>query len=423
MHFEKRAFKNGLRAVVAPMADTQAATLWVLFGTGSKYEKKSINGISHFLEHLFFKGTKSRPKPGQVNRELDRLGARSNAFTSKEYTGYYVKAAAKHFDTALDIVSDILLEPLFKKEEIEKERGVILQEISMYEDDPRRQSYEVFEELMYGDQPAGWDTAGYPETVKNIKREDITHYKDSHYLTSNAVVVVAGNVNAEETFGKIDKAFSRMKEGKKIRKLKVTERQHSPQVKFKKKDVDQTHVRIGVRAYDMFDERRYALNVLQTILGGNWSSRLWTELREKLGLTYYVNAAQEEYTDTGYLLASAGVPHGSLERVAKKIVEVFRESKTKGFSDKDLNFAKEYIRGSMALAFESTDEVATFLASQELFYNKIMTPEDILGKIEKVTKGDIMKIARDIFKPEKINLAAIGPEASAEPYKKILAHL
>ena len=423
MHFEKKTFENGLRAVVSPMADTQAATLWVLFGTGSKYEKKDINGISHFLEHLFFKVTKSRPKPGQVNRELDRLGAHSNAFTSKEYTGYYVKAAAKHFDTALDIVSDILLEPLFKKEEIEKERGVILQEISMYEDDPRRQSYEVFEEPMYGDQPAGWDTAGYPDTVKNITRGDIVHYKESHYLTSNAVVAVAGNVIAEETFEKIGNAFRKMERGEKIEKPKVREAQRAPQVRFKKKDVDQTHVRIGVRAYDMFDERRYALSVLQTILGGNWSSRLWTELREKLGLTYYAKASQEEYTDTGYLLASAGVPHQTLDKVAKKIVEIFHAAKTKGVSDKELDFAKEYIRGSMALQFESTDEVATFLAAQELFYGKIMTPEEILKKIEKVTKGDIMKVARDIFKPQNINLAAIGPEADEAAYKKILAQV
>ncbi|MEK9166440.1 MAG: insulinase family protein, partial [Patescibacteria group bacterium] len=186
---------------------------------------------------------------------------------------------------------------------------------------------------------------------------------------------------------------------------------------------DQTHLVMGVQGYDMFDERRYALSVLQTILGGNWSSRLWTELREKLGLTYYAKASQEEYTDTGYLLASAGVPHQTLDKVAKKIVEIFHAAKTKGVSDKELDFAKEYIRGSMALQFESTDEVATFLAAQELFYGKIMTPEEILKKIEKVTKGDIMKVARDIFKPQNINLAAIGPEADEAAYKKILAQV
>ncbi len=423
MHFEKKTFKNGLRAIVAPMKDTQAVTLWVLFGTGSKYEIKRLNGISHFLEHLFFKGTKHRPKAGQVNRELDRLGSEHNAFTSKEYNGYYVKAAAKHFDTALDIVSDILIEPLFKKEEIERERGVILQEISMYEDDPRRQAFDIFEELLYGDQPAGWDVGGYPATVKNIKRDDIVAYKESHYLTSNAVVAVAGNIEVLDAMRKIEKAFLKMPRGKKLNKAKVKESQRAPQVKFKKKEVEQTHIRQGVRAYDKYDERRYALNVLNTILGGNWSSRLYMELREKLGLTYYVRSFMEEYTDTGYLITAAGVPHDTMPKVAKKIVEILRDVRTKGVSEREIKFAKEYIRGSVALAFESTDEVATFLASQELFYKKIMTPEEILAKIERVKKSDIMRVARDIFRPRNVNLAAIGPHSDTRMYEKILAEV
>ena len=238
---------------MAPMKDTQAITLWVLFGTGSKYETKRLNGISHFLEHLFFKGTKSRPEAGQVNRELDRLGAESNAFTSKEYTGYYVKTAAKHFDTALDIVSDILIGPLFKKEEIEKERGVILQEISMYEDDPRRQAAEIFEELLYGDQPAGWDTAGYPDTVKNITRDDIVRYKQSHYLTSNAVLAVAGNIESGAAFKKVEKAFAQMARGEKLSKPQARDVQKLPAVKFKKKDVDPSKIKKDIMALDRED--------------------------------------------------------------------------------------------------------------------------------------------------------------------------
>ncbi|OGF58511.1 hypothetical protein A3B05_01930 [Candidatus Giovannonibacteria bacterium RIFCSPLOWO2_01_FULL_43_160] len=423
MKFEKRTFKNGLRCVVAPMKDTQVATLWALFGTGSKYEIKKTNGISHFLEHLFFKGTKSRPKPGQVWEELDRIGAQKNAFTSKEYTGYYVKAAAKHFDIGLDVVSDILLEPLFKKEEIEKERGVILQEIAMYEDNPQRQAYDLFEDLMYGDQPAGWDTAGTPETVNNIKRDDILKYKNSHYHASNAVVAVAGNIDPEVAFSKVERAFKNMSDGRKITKLKVRERQKNPRVKFKKKDLDQTHLRLGARSYEMYDERRYALQVLATILGGNCSSYLWREIREKRGLAYYVGASAEEYTDSGYLLATAGVAHENLPKAVKKIVEIMRHLRTKGVSDKEINFAKEYIRGSMALAFETTDEVATFLSSQELFYKKIMAPEDILRKIEAVKRSDIIKVAKDIFRPEKINLAAIGPHEEGQVYEKILAQI
>lgn len=420
MKFEKRTFANGLRCIVAPMKDTEAVTLWALFGTGSKYETKKINGISHFLEHLFFKGTKSRPRPGQIWRELDRIGAQKNAFTSKEYTGYYVKASAKHFDIGLDVVSDILIEPLFKKEEVEKERGVILQEIAMYEDNPQRQAYQLIEELLYGDQPAGWDISGTPETVKSITREEIIKYKKSHYITANAVVVVAGNLDQAAAFKKIEKAFSKMPRGKKLRKGQVRERQQKPAVEFKKKDVDQTHLRLALRAYDMFDERRYALQVLATILGGNMSSHLWREIREKHGLAYYVGASADEATDTGYLLATAGVSHENFLKTVKKIVEILKLVKSNGVTQKELDFAKEFIRGSMALAFETTDEVATFLASQELFYGRIMSPADILSKIEKVSRGDIMKVIKDVVRPNKINLAAITPENNVVDYEKVL---
>ena len=402
------------------MKDTEAVTLWALFGTGSKYETKKISGVSHFLEHLFFKGTKSRPTPDLVIRKLDRIGAQKNAFTSKEYTGYYVKSAAKHFDIGLDIVSDILIEPIFKKSEIEKERGVVLQELAMYEDDPRRQAYDLIEELLYGNQPAGWDVGGTPETVKRISREAIIHYKKSHYTTSNAVVVTAGNIEPEETFKKIERAFSKMYKGKKLRKEKVIERQRVPAVKFKKKDVDQTHLRLALRSYDMYDERRYALQVLATIFGGNMSSYLWREIREKGGLAYYVGASPDESTDTGYLLATAGVAHANFLKTVKKIVEILRRIKTKGVAEREINFAKEFIRGSMALSFESTDEVATFLASQELFYNKIMTPQEILAKIEKVKRSDIMSVVKDVFRRENVNLAAITPEENTADFEKIL---
>jgi len=423
MHYEKKTFKNGLRCIVAPMPDTEAVTLWVLFGTGSKYENKRVNGISHFLEHLFFKGTKKRPKPGQIWQELDRTGSQKNAFTSKEFTGYYVKSASKFFDISLDVVSDILLNPIFKKGEIEKERGVILQEISMYEDDPRRQSYEILEELLYGDCPAGWDTAGYPNTVKNITRDDILRYRNSHYFASNAVVVVAGNILKDKVFAQVEKAFAGMKDGRKVEKSKVVEKQSRPQVLFKKKDADQTHVRIAVRTFPMYDERRFALMILQTILGGNSSSRLWTEIREKAGLSYYVSASAEHYTDTGYVVTSAGVPHSTLSKTVKSIIKIFKDLKTKGVSEKEVKFAKEFIHGSMPLAFESTDEVATYLASQELFYGKVMLPEEILAKIEKVRRSDINKLAKEIFASDKINMAAIGPHDDGKMYEKILANL
>src|SRR3989344_1970009 len=267
------------------------------------------------------------------------------------------------------------------------------------------------------------ERGNFTGTVKNITRRDIINYKTSHYLSSNAVIAVAGNIDQDRVFKKIGKIFLKMPQGEKLEKLKVEESQTRPQVKLKKKDVDQTHIRLGVRSYDMYDERRYPLTVLNTIIGGNWSSRLFTELREKLGLAYYVRSSVEQYTDAGYMIASAGIPHGTLQKVSEKIVQILSGARKKGVSRQEIKFAKEYIRGSMGLAFESSDEVAMYLASQELFYKKILTPEEVLSKIEKVRRSDIMGVAKDIFSPAKINLAAITPDDNAKPFEKILAKI
>ncbi len=421
MKFHKKILPSGLKVITAPMSGTEAMTLLVLVGTGSKYETKNINGISHFLEHLFFKGTKHRPEPGEVNRALDGLGSEHNAFTSKEVTGYWVKAAGKHFDSALDIVSDILLEPLFKADEIERERGVIIQEISMYEDMPQRKIGDLWETLLYGDQPAGWDIAGTKSIVNRIKRDEILDYKEKQYVASNALVVAAGNIDAKSAEKKIIKAFSSFKRGRAFSKKPTKEVQKKSGVNLMFKETDQTHLVLGFRGYDMFDDRRYALGLLGVILGGNMSSRFFMEIREKLGLAYYVHASAQHYTDSGYLAASAGIPHKDLGRVVELMVKILKDVKTYGVSESEIKFAKDYLRGSMALSFESSDEIATFLGEQALFYKKIETPEEVLSHIEKVQKSDIMKAAKELIRPGKINLAAIGPHKNTAGYEKILA--
>lgn len=402
------------------MSGTEAMTILVLVGTGSKYETKNINGISHFLEHLFFKGTEHRPNAGDVHRDLDRLGAEHNAFTSQEVTGYWVKAAAKHFDAALDIVSDILLEPLFKAEEIERERGVILQEISMYEDMPQRKIFTVWEDLLYGDQPAGWDIAGPPATIRKIKRKEIIDYKEGQYVAANTLVVAAGNIDQKSAESKIAKIFKKFKHGHPNPKKKVKESQYKPAIKFEFKKTDQTHLALGFRGYDMYDKKRYALGLLSVILGGNTSSRLFSEIREKLGLAYYVRAASQHYTDTGYLMANAGVPHLELPRVIKKIAEIFKDLKENGVSNEEIKFAKDYLRGTMALSFESSDEIASFFGEQALFYKKIKMPQEIFKDIEKVSRNDIMRVIRELFRPTKINLAVIGPHKESNDYIRLL---
>lgn len=427
LKFEKKVLDNGLRVVLAPMENSEAVTIQVLVGVGSKNETKNINGISHFLEHLFFKGTKQRPNAGDVNRELDRIGASHNAFTSNEITGFWVKSSVKDFDIGLDIVSDILLEPLFKKEEIEKERGVILQEISMYEDLPQRNIIDVLLNVMYGDQPAGWSIAGTKETVGRISRDDVLSYKEKNYLAKNMTVVVAGGINKKIVLGKISKIFKKIKEGESKAREKTEILQKSPAIRFLNKKSDQSHLAMGIKSYDMFDDRRYSLNLLSVILGGNPSSRLFMEIREKCGLAYYVGSAIELQTDLGILLIRAGVSHDNLGKTTKKIIEILAGLKTNGVSKKELDDTKSFIRGQTALSLETSDQVADFCGEQELFYKKIMQPEEILKKIEKVSQYDILKTARDIFRPEKINMAVIGQqednEKNQELYKNIFSKI
>ncbi len=423
MHYEKKIFKNSLKAIVVPMENTEAVTLLVLVGTGSRHEDKNIGGISHFLEHLFFKGTKSRPSPGQIARVLDKIGAVYNAFTSKEYTGFWVKSAFNEFDTSLDIVSDILLEPVFGKEEIEKERGVIIQERNMREDIPYARAADILENVLYGDTPLGRDIVGSEESIKNIKRDQIINYLKNYYFGSNVVVVVAGNIGADEAFQKLEKTFGKMQKGKIKIPKKADNSQKSSRIHLVEKKTDQMHFAIGLRAYNMFDKKKYALGILTIILGGNLSSRLWMEIREKLGLAYYIGSATEQYTDVGYLEIKAGVSHESLAKVLEKVTEIIGKIKQKGISEKELNDAKSFTRGRFALSLESSDEVAMFYGEQELLLKRILQPEDILKKIGKVSKSDILKIEADIFRPAKSNLVAIGQHGDIKKkeqlYKKI----
>lgn len=408
INFEKKVLDNGLRVILAPMNNTDAVTLMVSIKTGSRWETKKISGISHFLEHLFFKGTKSRPEPGQVHKDLNKIGADHNAFTSKEMTNFWVKSSSKDFDIAMDVVSDLLLEPLFKEEEIERERGVIMQEIDMYEDNLQYKAQSLLESVVFGDQPIGWEIAGSKKTIGKIKREDIIKYEKANYLSENMAVTAAGNIDKNEALAKIKKFFGKIRKGVNASPKKAEISQKEPMVKISGKDSDQTHIAAAFRAYDMFDDKRYALNLLSVILGGNASSRLFSEIREKLGLAYYVYSWADYYLDCGYLGVAAGVPHEKLADVAKKVVEICDHIKRGGVSDKDIDFAKSYVRGQAALRFETSDEIAGFVANQELFYNEIKQPADILKKIEQVGKNDVLSIAKELFAPDRISLTAIG---------------
>ncbi|PIR98054.1 MAG: hypothetical protein COT89_01280 [Candidatus Colwellbacteria bacterium CG10_big_fil_rev_8_21_14_0_10_42_22] len=420
MDFEKTVLDNGLRVIVAPQKDNPAVTVLVLVSTGSKYETKEINGISHFLEHMCFKGTKKRPAAIEISSELDSLGASYNAFTSQEWTGYYAKVDKNHFEKALDVVSDIYLNQIFDTKEIDKERGVIIEELNMYEDLPMRRVAEYFMELLYGDQPAGWEIGGKKEVIRKLDRDDFIKYKKAHYVASATTVVIAGAIDKKLALERVRDIFAGIAEDKKKDKMPIKESQTEPKLLFVKKETDQTHLILGVRAYDALDKRRHALNVLANILGGGMSSRLFQIIRDELGAAYYVRAEADKFTDHGFLATVAGVDNAKMEVVVEAILGQFRDLKKNLVNDKELQKAKDNMVGRLMLGLETSDALAGYYGEQEILTGEPVNPDEVAKKIKNVKAEDIRAVAQDIFQNNKLNLAIIGPKANQEKLKSIL---
>lgn|SRR5574343_248047 len=409
MKFNQKKLENGLRIITVPMLDNPAVTILVMVETGSEYEKKETSGLSHFLEHMMFKGTPRRPKSIDISRELESLGAHYNAFTGNEYTGYYAKVAKDHLDTAIDIVSDIYLNPLLDQKEIDKEKGVIIEEMKMYQDMPHRHIHHIFSELVYGDQPAGRNIVGNENTINSFNRDDFKKYLDEHYVAESTIVVVSGNFDENETVNKIEKIFSGISNGSKTKKIKVDENQDSARLALKFKETDQTHLVIGVRSLNSKDEKDPVLSVLGAILGSGMSSRLFQKLREEMGVCYYVRAGNDSYTDHGMFTISAGVDVKRVEEVIKTLLDECRKIADEGVSRDELKKVKDYITGSFVLGLETSDSRAEYVAMNEIMKGKIESPDEEIAKIQNVSASDVQEMARAIFKDDKLNLAIIGP--------------
>jgi len=418
--YSKSSLKNGLRVIFSPNPHTRAVTVLVLVKTGSKNEEKRVNGISHFLEHMFFKGTKKRPDKREIAQLLDEVGADFNAFTTDDITGYYIKVERTHTELALDIVSDILQNSTFPVKEITREKRVIFEEINMILDNPMRQIHEHWQELLYGDQPAGWPVAGTKETVGGILRKDLVRYFTEHYTSENMVVCVSGNFPQKKTKATIAKLFGSVLEGKAEPKETVQEYQTESQVHLVKKQSGQTHLLLGARAYPLSDKRRYALMLLADILGGGMSSRLFLSIREEKGLVYYIRTIPESNPDTGFIVTAAGVDNTRVEEAIKAIVKEYKSVAKSGVTKKELARAKSSMRGHMYLALEESNEVAQYLAAGELLEGAIRDPEEYMKYIDRVTVQDIKNVARDVFRYDKINMIVLGPHKNAKPLKDLL---
>lgn len=419
-NFQLDTFDSGLRLVTVPMQGTRTVTVMVMVGTGSKYENKNVNGISHFLEHLMFKGTTKRSGPLDISRELDGIGAQYNAFTDKEMTAYYAKASSDKLDIVMDVIFDIYLNSKFEEEGIQTERHVVVEEINMYNDEPRSIVADNLEKLLYGDQPAGWSIAGEKETILGLKREQFVDYFSSHYIASNTVISIAGDIDPVVVKEKVQKYFENIRKGKKVEKLAVVEKQEGAQVNVFYKETDQTHFILGLRSFNMHDDRRYPLGILASILGGGMSSRLFDEVRVKRGLGYYVSASQGERTDTGFFEIDAGVNNDRALEAVTVIMEELRKIKKEGVTEAELKRAIDRTIGGTALALEHSNFLAQNLGGSVLFENKVLTPEDELDKIKAVTLDDIKSVTEEIFKEDRLNLAVVGPFKDSEPFKKLL---
>ena len=418
--YNKTTLDSGLRILTIPLKESKSTTVLILVKTGSKYETKEISGVSHFLEHMCFKGTEKRPLSIDVSEDLDNIGGSFNAFTSQEYTGYYAKVASAHFEIALDWVSDIYLNSKFPKDELEKEKGVIIEELNMYYDQPIQHVQFLWGKLLYGDQPAGWSILGNKKSIQGMTREKIVDYINKQYTAPNTVVCVAGNVESSLVIEKIKKYFHGLKKDQPMRKEEVKEEQAEANILLGSRKTDQTHLYLGVRAYNTSHPDRYVQKLLSIILGGMMSSRLFIEIREKMGAAYYVGTESSSDSDVGYLATRAGVDNKKLEEVIKTILREYAKISEEEVPSKELKKAKEYIKGKTSLSLESSDAQAAFYTNQELLEDKILSPEEIFKKIDSVTGKDILRVAKDIFKFNKLNLAMVGPSKEEKVFKEIL---
>lgn len=421
MH-RKTTLANGLRVITETIKGTESVTALVLVKAGSRWEHREINGISHFLEHMFFKGAKKYKNAKAVSEAVDGVGGDFNAFTSKEYAGYYIKVAATHKNLALDVLSDMLLNARFDQEEIEKERGVILEEFNMYQDTPMYQVAWNFERAVFGDQPLGWDEVGTKDVIRALQREDFVSYKESLYTPGCMVVSLAGAVDHDETVDLVQKFFP-LEKGEPTRPMSV----YKPglttvqRVHLQSKKTEQTHLVCGVEGLSEEHPDHYVLKVLSAILGGNMSSRMFLAVREEKGLAYYISCGTEDYLDTGVFYTRAGVDVNRPKQAIAAIVEEYEKIAANKVPTEELKKGKEFLKGKLTLSLEDSEHVAQMHARNELLYNKLKSLTDISKAIDAVTAEDVQRIAKELLQKDRMHLAIIGPYENKDEFTALLS--
>ena len=416
--FERHVLDNGLRVLTANLPYAQSVTCMVMLAAGSRYETAETNGIAHFSEHMFFKGTERRPSARQIAGEIDSIGGEFNAFTGKEYTGYYVKCAAEHRDVALDVLVDMLRNSRFDPDEIEREKGVIVEEMNMYFDTPRDYIGGVYEQLLYGDQPLGWDIIGRKETVRGAERGMFLDYLDRWYKPSRMVLGVAGRIG-DDVLERAQELFGDLGAGE-TGEPAPAEPYSNGRVKVFTKQSDQAHVCLGVHSYPLEHPDRYPLQMVSTVLGGGMSSRLFTEVRERRGLAYYVFGLNHSYTDTGSLYTQAGVDINRIDEAVTTIAAELRKIAAEPVPADELEKARSFSKGRFVLQLESPQGLIVYGLRKEVLEGRAPDPEEVLAGIDAVTAEDVQRVARDVIADERLRLALIGPFEDAAHFDALL---
>lgn len=401
-------FPNGMKLVTAdmPFRDSVAVGIWVK--VGGRYEKKRLSGISHFVEHLLFKGTRKR-SAREIKESIEGLGGVFNAFTSEEVTCYFVKIIRKHLALALDILSDMVHDAVFRKEDIERERSVIVEEIKMYRDLPSHYVHELVNELLWPDQPLGRALIGSEETVGGISRSDIVKFRDEFYHPANLLAVVCGEVEYDEAFRETTRFFPEFTRRKPSQFERSCVRQTKPQFDIRDKDTEQTHFVIGFHGLSRHDRRRFQLGLLNIILGANMSSRLYEEVREKRGLAYEIRSHAGYHQDTGYLTVSAGVDPRKTPLALRVILKELMKMKSALVTKDELQRAKDYFIGQFYLMLEDTLDNMLWVGERAMYLGRVPTHEEIRREIEQVSLEDIQQIAETVLRSNHMNMALIGP--------------
>ena len=409
---ELHTLENGLQVIFIDIKAFPTITSVLLVGAGSRYETQANNGIAHFFEHMAFKGSKKYPDSFVISSTIEGLGGVFNAFTSKDHTGYWIKSLSEHFSTTVDVLSDMIQHSLLLPEEIEREKGVITEEINMYYDMPQRKVGEMLESLLYKDNPLGFEIAGPKETINKFDKNTFVNYMKQLYHPNNAVLVVAGGLqNKDKYLEQIKNKLGDWKKGEKSTFVKIGESQTKPQTLIKYKKTEQAHFCVGFRAFSFNDSRKYALNVLSAILGGGMSSRLFIQVRERRGLCYYISTGNELYADCGNIVTQAGVTNnlGKINEAIKVILEEHKKVSQGEISKNELKRAKELIKGRFLLSLEDSSVVANYFGTKKLLQNSLEKPKEVIEKIEKVTVEEIKILASQLFVSSNLNLALIGP--------------